>query len=45
MLQPAWVCDVGPAQEALGSPFTTSFERGARATMDWYKEEGWIKGS
>jgi len=44
MLQPAWVCDVGPAQEALGSPFTTSFEKGAAATMNWYRDEGWIKG-
>ena len=42
MLQAAWLCDVSDAQVALGQPFRTNFELGARRTWDWYLERGWI---
>src|SRR5512140_1392703 len=42
MLQPAWLCDVEDAQVALGQPFRTDFETGARLTWDWYVEHGWL---
>ncbi len=44
MLQPAWLCEVGGTQAALGEPFTTDFSAGARQTWDWYLAEGWIRG-
>jgi nucleoside-diphosphate-sugar epimerase len=42
MLQPAWLCDVGPTQAALGTPLTTGLVAGARKTWDWYLEAGWL---
>ncbi len=42
MLQPAWLCDVTPTQEALGAPLTTSFREGAELTWKWYREMGWL---
>ncbi len=42
LLQSAWICDVSDAQMALGQPFRTNFEVGARVTWEWYLERGWI---
>jgi nucleoside-diphosphate-sugar epimerase len=42
LLQPAWTCDVTPAQGALGQPFTTDFVQGAELTYAWYRQMGWI---
>ncbi len=42
LLQRAWICDVSDAQVALGQPFRTDFETGARLTWEWYLERGWI---
>lgn len=42
MLQDAWLCDVQPAQAALGQPFTTPFAEGARLTWEWYRAQGWL---
>jgi nucleoside-diphosphate-sugar epimerase len=42
MLQSAWLCDASGAQIALGQPFRTDFQSGARLTWDWYVERGWI---
>jgi nucleoside-diphosphate-sugar epimerase len=42
MLQKAWICDVTPAQSALGQPFQTDFELGSRLTWNWYLERGWL---
>lgn len=44
MLQPAWLCDVSESQAALGRPFATDFDSGARKTWAWYLAEGWIRG-
>jgi nucleoside-diphosphate-sugar epimerase len=42
MLQEAWLCDVADAQVALGQPFKTDFETGARLTWEWYLDRGWV---
>lgn len=42
MLQEAWLCDVLDAQVALGQPFRTDFQTGARLTWDWYLDRGWL---
>ncbi len=42
MLQSAWLCDVAEAQVALGQPFRTDFQTGARLTWDWYVAHGWL---
>ena len=40
--QPYWVCDVSKAKNELG--FTTAFtlEDGIKATVEWYRKEGWL---
>lgn len=43
MLEPAWICDVSDAAAALGEPFRTGFEPGARKTWAWYSQNGWIR--
>lgn len=40
MLQPAWLCRVDDAEQALGAPFRTPFAAGARLTWDWYRQAG-----
>lgn len=40
--QPYWVCDVSKAKNELD--FTTAFtlEDGIKATVEWYRKEGWL---
>ena len=37
-----WVCDGAHAHGALGWKPETPFERGAKLTVDWYQEAGWL---
>jgi len=37
-----WVCDGTAAQKALGWKPEVTFDKGARLTIDWYKQAGWL---
>jgi nucleoside-diphosphate-sugar epimerase len=37
-----WVCDGAEARQSLGWQPATSFEEGARLTVAWYQEAGWL---
>lgn len=37
-----WVCDGANAYGALGWKPETSFEHGAKLTVDWYQQAGWL---
>lgn len=39
---PGWVCDGGPAREALGWVPRVQFAEGVKLTTDWYRREGWL---
>lgn len=39
---PHWVCDSTATQHALGWAPKMPFDRGARVTADWYRENGWL---
>lgn len=41
-LQPAWTCDPTPLSAATGWQPEHDFDRGARATLDWYRRMGWL---
>jgi dihydroflavonol-4-reductase len=38
-----WLCDVSKAKKELGFSPQYHLEEGARKTVRWYKEEGWLK--
>jgi len=38
-----WVCDPSRACRELAFCSATGLEEGLRRTLDWYKEEGWLK--
>ncbi|RAL24798.1 hypothetical protein DL240_00885 [Lujinxingia litoralis] len=42
MSQPSWVCGHEAIQQALGWEPTLGLEEGARQTVQWYREEGWL---
>ena len=42
LAQRNWRCDITPARELLGYKPEWPLERGVKATMDWYKKEGWL---
>lgn len=37
-----WRCDIEPARRDLGFEPEWNLERGVKATIDWYKREGWL---
>jgi 2-alkyl-3-oxoalkanoate reductase len=37
-----WVCDGSQARAALGWKPETPFEQGARLTIEWYRQAGWL---
>ncbi len=41
-LQPNWAVDITKANKALGYQPAYSLEKGIRATVEWYKKEGWL---
>jgi nucleoside-diphosphate-sugar epimerase len=40
--QPAWTCDPAPLTAACGWTAEHDWERGARATLEWYREHRWL---
>ena len=42
MRQRNWKCDIRPAREELGYAPQWPLERGVKAAVEWYREEGWI---
>lgn len=42
MRQRNWRCDIGPACHYLGYEPQWPLERGVKATVAWYKENGWL---
>lgn len=41
-VQEAWTCDTTKAQNDLGFKEKFSLKEGMKATIDWYKKEGWL---
>lgn len=42
LAQRNWNCDIRPARELLGYVPEWPLERGVKATIAWYKENGWL---
>ena len=42
LFQPAWLCDPSPLTQATGWKAQHDLERGAKATLDWYRQAGWL---
>ncbi len=40
--QPAWTCSSAKIQQKLGFQAKYDFEQGARASAEWYANEGWL---
>jgi nucleoside-diphosphate-sugar epimerase len=40
--QQFWTCSTRKIEEELGFHADYSFEKGAKITADWYKQEGWL---
>ncbi|WCJ59547.1 NAD(P)-dependent oxidoreductase [Fontisphaera persica] len=40
---PGWVCDVSRLRELTGFSATTSVQEGVPATLEWYRQAGWLK--
>jgi dihydroflavonol-4-reductase len=45
LTQGNWSCDVGKAKRELEFEAKTSVLEGMRATMEWYRKEGWLRQS
>ena len=43
MVQKAWTCDISKARTELGYTEMVLLETGIRETIEWYREEGWMK--
>lgn len=43
LLAPAWECSADRARADIGFESATDFETGFRRTMDWYRNQGWIR--
>jgi nucleoside-diphosphate-sugar epimerase len=43
LIQGSWSCDVGKAKRELGFEPKTPVLEGMRATMEWYRREGWLR--
>jgi len=42
MVQPNWTCDTRKVQRLLGFRTEVDLPDGLRATLDWYRQEGWL---
>jgi nucleoside-diphosphate-sugar epimerase len=40
---PGWVCDVSRLRELTGFSAPTSVQEGVPATLEWYRQAGWLK--
>lgn len=40
--QKRWVCDIGKAKRELGFTPRVGFAEGARLTVAWYRQQGWL---
>ncbi|MCX8157313.1 MAG: NAD(P)-dependent oxidoreductase [Verrucomicrobiae bacterium] len=40
---PGWVCDVSRLKECTGFSAPTPVEQGVPATLDWYRQAGWLQ--
>ncbi|PLX31807.1 MAG: NAD(P)-dependent oxidoreductase [Ignavibacteria bacterium] len=38
-----WICDVSKARKDLGYRQHVGLEEGIRATVEWYRQQGWLK--
>ncbi|MCB2203742.1 NAD-dependent epimerase/dehydratase family protein [bacterium] len=38
-----WTCDISKAKNELGYRQQVSLEEGIRGTVEWYREQGWLK--
>jgi nucleoside-diphosphate-sugar epimerase len=45
MRQRNWRCDIRPAREELGYEPQVKLEEGVRRSIQWYKEQGWLKNN
>jgi nucleoside-diphosphate-sugar epimerase len=43
VVQDAWVFDGSKAERELGFREKLTLEEGVRGTLEWYREEGWLK--
>ena len=43
IVQDAWTCDISKAKNELGYQEKLSLEEGIRNTVQWYREQGWLK--
>ncbi len=43
IVQDAWTCDVSKAKNELGFRESMTLEEGIRNTVNWYREQGWLK--
>ncbi len=39
----AWICSTKKAMDEIGYSQQISIEDGIKRTVDWYKEQGWLK--
>jgi nucleoside-diphosphate-sugar epimerase len=37
-----WQCDIEPARRDFGYTPEWPLERGVKAAVEWYKQEGWL---
>ena len=42
LFQPAWICDPTPLAADAGWQAAHDLEAGARKTVQWYRERGWL---
>jgi len=45
LAQASWSCDVGKAKRELGYEAKTPIVDGMKETIEWYRREGWLKGT
>ena len=45
MRQRNWRCDIRPAREELGYQPQVKLDEGVRRSIQWYKEQGWLKNN
>jgi nucleoside-diphosphate-sugar epimerase len=43
IVQDAWTCDITKAKTELGYREKLTLEEGINMTVDWYREQGWLK--
>ena len=43
IVQDAWTCSIAKAKRDLGYTESLTLEEGIRNTVNWYRQQGWIK--